>query len=276
MHDQTNEDMTMTTRISSLRRLRNIGAAGLVAVALSAAAGSTAAVMLVTKAFAAEENEAAIAKSLASMLRSGRTVISRNQDKINDPALGDKGLDGKTVLAEAVKIYRETTGVDPASIDAKSLHGKLLRMEMDAITEVIDVHQRTINRKGVGFKGIIPAVFARQVNESFGRRAVGLAAMKVTAPPKLVRNKKARADEWESKVIAEKLMSPTRPKDKIFAENLVQNGMKAYRTAMPEYYGATCLSCHGSPAGEIDITGYQKEGAKAGDLGGVISITLFQ
>jgi hypothetical protein len=259
-----------------MQRLRNIGAVGLVAAALSAAAGSTVAVVLTARAFAAEESEAAIAKSLASMLRAGRTVISRNQEKINDPALGDKGLDGKTVLAEAVKIYRETTGVDPASIDAKSLHGKLLRMEMEAIAEVIDVHQRTINRKGVGFKGIIPAVFARQVNESFGRRAVGLAVMKVTAPPKLVRNKKARADAWESKVIAEKLMSPTWPKDKIFAENLVQNGIKAYRTAMPEYYGETCLSCHGSPAGEIDITGYQKEGAKAGDLGGVISITLFQ
>jgi len=28
--------------------------------------------------------------------------------------------------------------------------------------------------------------------------------------------------------------------------------------------------------GEIDITGYPKEGAKEGDLGGVISITLYR
>src|ERR1700687_1834205 len=162
------------------------------------------------------EHDAPIAKSLATMLRAGRTVISRNQDKINDPKLGDKGLDGKTVLAKAVKIYRETSGVDPASIDANSRHGKLLRMEMDAIIEVLDVHQQTINRQGVGFKGFIPAVFGRLVGESFGRRATGLAEMKVTAPPKLVRNVKARADGWEGRVISDKLMSPSWPKDQIF------------------------------------------------------------
>jgi hypothetical protein len=222
------------------------------------------------------EDDAPVAKSLATMLRAGRTVISRNQDKINDPKLADKGLDGKTVLAEAVKIYRETSGVDPATIDANSRHGKLLRMEMDAIVEVLDVHQQTINRQGVGFKGFIPALFGRLVSESFGRRATGLAEMKVTAPPKLVRNAKARADEWEGAVISGKLILPSWPKDQIFSEVSQTKGKAAYRTAMPEYYGATCLNCHGSPAGEIDITGYPKEGANVGDLGGVISITLYR
>ncbi len=221
-------------------------------------------------------DDALIAKSLATMLRAGRTVISRNQDKINDSKLGDKGLDGKTVVAEAVKIYRETSGIDPASIEPNSLHGKLLRLEMDAIVEVLDGHQQTINRQGVGFKGFIPAVFGRQVSEAFGRRAVGLAEMKVTAPPKLVRNPKARADDWEGAVINDKLMLATWPKDQSFSELAKSKGKDAYRTAMPEYYGATCLSCHGSPAGEIDITGYPKEGAKVGDLGGVISITLYR
>ncbi len=65
------------------------------------------------------------------------------------------------MVADAVKIYRETTGVDPASIDANSRHGKLLRMEMEAIAEVLDAHQQTLNRQGVGFKGFIPAVFGR-------------------------------------------------------------------------------------------------------------------
>ena len=36
----------------------------------------------------------------------------------------------------------------------------------------------------------------------------------------------------------------------------------------------SCLSCHGEPKGELDITGYPKEGAHEGDLGGIISITL--
>jgi hypothetical protein len=265
--------------LSGMFRVRNFGTSAAFAAAVCIGACTATALFLATNAPAASqtaEDDAPIAKSLATMLRAGRTVISRNQDKINDSKLGDKGLDGKTVLAEAVKIYHETAGVDPASIDSNSRHGRLLRMEMDAIVEVLDVHQQTINRQGVGFKGFIPAVFGRLVSESFGRRATGLAEMKVTAPSKLIRNAKARADEWEATVINGKLMSPSWPKDQIFSEISQTKGKAAYRTAMPEYYGATCLNCHGSPAGEIDITGYPKEGANVGDLGGVISITLYR
>jgi hypothetical protein len=237
---------------------------------------SAAALMLGAHAATPAEDDAAIAKSLATMLRSGRTVISRNQDKINDPKIGNKGLDGKTVLAEAVKIYKETAGIDPAALDADTRHGKLIRLEMEAIVEVMEGHQQTINRAGVGFKGFIPAVFGRQVSEAFGRRATGLAEMKVTAPPKLVRNPKARADDWEGAVIETKLMTAAWPKDQSFSEVAKSKGKDAYRTALPEYYAASCLNCHGSPAGEIDITGYPKEGAQVGDLGAVISITLYR
>jgi hypothetical protein len=268
----------MIEKLHALPRLLSVSAAALVAGTIVIGAGASTAIMLIANASAATpaEDDAMIAKSLATMLRAGRTVISANQTKINDPALGDKGLDGKTVVADAVKIYRETAGVDPASIDATSRHGKLLRMEMEAIAEVLDVQQQTINRQGVGFKGFIPAVFARQVSESFGRRATGIAEIKVTAPPKLVRNPKARADAWESKAISEKLMAAGWSKDMVFSEVSETKGKTAYRTAMPEYYAASCLSCHGSPAGEIDITGFPKEGAAVGDLGGVISITLYR
>ena len=75
------------------------------------------------------------------MLGAGRTVVSRHQKDINDANLGDKGFDSKTVLNEAVTIYQETSGVDPMSIDPNSRHGKLIRMQMDAIAEVIDAHQ---------------------------------------------------------------------------------------------------------------------------------------
>ena len=263
--------------IDKLRSLSNSAAAlfaGTIFIGAVAATG----IRLVANASAAipADDDAMIAKSLATMLRGGRTVISVNQAKINDPALADKGLDGKSVVAAAVKLYRETAGVDPESIDAASRHGKLLRMEMQAIAEVLDVHQQTINRQGVGFKGFIPAVFARHVSESFGRHATGIAEIKVTAPPKLVRNPKARADAWESKAIGEKLMAGDWSKDSVYSEIADSKGKTAYRTAMPEYYASSCLSCHGSPAGEIDITGYPKEGAEIGDLGGVISITLYR
>jgi hypothetical protein len=222
------------------------------------------------------DDEAPIAKSLATMLRAGRTVISRNQDRINDPNVGNKGLDGKTVLAEAVKLYQQAAESDPAATDPQSLHGKLIRMQMDSIVEVMDVHQETINRQGVSFKGFIPAVFGRLVSEAFGRRASGIAEMKVTAPPQLIRNPKVRPDRWELEAIQQRLMSASWPKNQLYSAVTVKNGMEAQRTLFPEYYGASCLACHGSPKGEIDITGFPKEGASEGDLGGIISVTLFR
>ncbi len=87
------------------------------------------------------DDEAQIAKSLASMLQAGRTVVSRNQNRINDPNIGNKGLDSKTVLAETIKIYQDATKLDPYSIDPMTRHGKLIRFQMDSIAEVIDVHQ---------------------------------------------------------------------------------------------------------------------------------------
>lgn len=222
------------------------------------------------------DDDAQIANSLANMLRAGRTVVSRHQATINDANLADKGFDSKAVISEAISIYKEAVGADPMAVDPNSRHAKLLHMQMDAMAEVIDAHQETINRKGVGFKGFIPAVFGRLVNESFGRRAVGLAEMKVTAPQPLVRNAKAKPDGWESEVIKDKLLLASWPKNQAFTAMAETNGKPAHRTALPEYYGASCLSCHGSPQGEIDITGYPKEGGKEGDLGGVISITLYK
>jgi hypothetical protein len=222
------------------------------------------------------DEDAQISKSLAAMLRAGRTVISSNQDRINNPNLGDKGLDSKTVLNESVKIYRESTKVDPLSLDPKTRPGKLIRLQMDSIAEVMDVHQQTLNRQGVGFKGFIPALFGRLVNEAFGRRAAGLAEMKVTAPLPLIRNARARPDSWETEVISEKLLSSGWPKNQSYAAVTQIKGRTAYRTAVPEYYGSSCLTCHGTPKGDSDLTGFPKDGANEGDLGGVISITLYR
>ena len=225
---------------------------------------------------AGADDDAAIAKSLADMLRAARQVISNNQARINDPNLGDKGLNGNVVLQQAVEIYKKTTGTDPASVDPSSRHGRLLHAQMDAIVEVTDANQATINAKGVGFKAFIPAVFARLVNEAFENRAKDEARVKVTAPEQLVRNRKARPDEWEGDVMRSKLLQADWPRGQAYAADAVTKGRSAYRMMMPEYYAASCLSCHGSPKGETDITGYPKEGGKEGDLGAVISVTLFK
>ncbi len=221
------------------------------------------------------DEDAMTAQSLAEMLRDARTVISNNQELINNPELGDKHLTGQVVLDQAVKSYQKATGSDPATIDPNSRQGRLLRAMMAAIVAATEENQATINEKGTGFKGFIPAVFARLVSEDFNQMAKGEAEVKVTAPPELVRNRKARPDAWEADIIKTRLLGAEWPKGQSYSAVVETNGRPAFRIAVPEYYAASCLVCHGSPKGEMDLTGYPKEGGKTGDLGAVISITLY-
>ena len=232
--------------------------------------------LLATGAAAAEAGPAdlAIARSLATMLQSARAVISINQKRINDPALGDKGLSGAVVLEEAVANYKAATGRDPNGIDPASYEGRLIRAQMAAVVEVMDANQATINARGQGFKGFIPATFTRLVNEAFAARAGEEASMKFTAPPVLIRNRKARPDAFEAAAIRDYLEAADWPKGQIYSAAVEEDGRRRARIMVPEYYAPSCLTCHGSPAGELDITGYPKEGAHEGDLGGVISIGL--
>lgn len=222
------------------------------------------------------DEDVVIARSLTAMLRAARTVVSRNQALINDPAIGNKGLSGKKVLADALAVYKETTQIDPKGIAAGSRHARLLRAQQEAIVEVIDANQSMLNQAGVAFKGFIPSTVARLINEAFAKRASDEAIVKVTAPEVLIRNRKSRPDEWESKTIRDKLMAADWPKGKMVSDTTASQGRQAARFASPEYYAPSCLSCHGGPKGQIDVTGYPKEGASQGDLGGVISVTLFR
>jgi hypothetical protein len=51
---------------------------------------------------------------------------------------------------------------------------------------------------------------------------------------------------------------------------------KSVRILLPLFYDKACLICHGEPKGQRDISGYPKEGAKEGDLGGAISVKIDQ
>ena len=220
----------------------------------------------------ADEDDMTTGERLAALLRAGRTVISSHQKLINDESLGNKDLTGQRVVNEALQIFAQRKG-DP---NLSPLDRQLFDAQVAAIKEVVDEHQGMIDTKGVGFKGFIPATFARLVNERFEEKVGDKAKIKVTAPEDLIRNRKARPDEWEQHVIEHNFLSPDWPKGKSFTEDVEVNGRQSFRMLIPEYYSASCLTCHGGPKGEVDVTGYPKEGKAEGDLGGAISITLFK
>ena len=52
------------------------------------------------------------------------------------------------------------------------------------------------------------------------------------------------------------------------------DGKQVFRYMAPLKINDSCLSCHGEPQGEIDVTGYAKEGYKVGDSGGALSLVM--
>ena len=255
-------------RVGPRRKTRLAHALMVLLIAALAAPGTMAA--------ASSQDDEKTATMLAEMLRALRTVVAKNRNPINNPDLADKGLTGDVVLSQTVAEFRQKTGIDPAELAPNSRDQHLVTALESSIREVVDDQQSTINAPGVGFKAFIPAVVARMVNQAFNEKMGEEATLRVTAPPELVRNRQARPDAWETAVIRSKFEGQDWPKGQPFSEATTQDGRAAFRSLAPEYYGAGCLSCHGEPKGELDITGYPKEGGKLGQLGSAISVTLFR
>lgn len=147
---------------------------------------------------------------------------------------------------------------------------------LDAIRSVMNASQTLINEPGKGFKGFLPAVFARRVATEFSTAMNGKMVIRLTAPKEIVRNRGNRPDDWESAQIDGSFRLASWERGKSIAELAPYRGQLAYRLILPEYYNQSCLACHGEPKGEIDITGGKKEGLKDGDLGGAVSFVIFQ
>lgn len=221
----------------------------------------------------ASANDEAVSKDITTLFRSARKVISDNQDLINDASKGDKGLNSAKVLEVTKANYKEAAKVDLVTTGDGGAAKQAL---LDAIKSVMDEAQSMINVQGKGFKGFLPAVFGARVAGKFSATMAGKFKIKLTAPKDFVRNRANRPDEWENKIIEESFRNASWEHGKAFGENSTVDGKASYRYILPEYYGPSCLSCHGEPKGEMDITGAKKEGAKLNDLGGAVSLVIFQ
>lgn len=224
----------------------------------------------------AAEPDLDLALLMADVLRAARSEIASQQPNINNELIGDKGLTGEVIIGRVIERLSDSGAPDPTQLLASSREGQLIGAQLDAIEEIVGENQALINKKGIGFKGFVPAVFARLSNERFGEKMGRLAEIKVTAPMNLVRNRKSRPDKWEREIIESKFLSDEWKRGTLFSELTTAKNRESFRVMVPEYYGNACLACHGSPAGELDVTGYPKEGGQLDDLGGAISVTLYK
>jgi hypothetical protein len=224
----------------------------------------------------ASEEAIETGRLLAILLDSGRVVVGANQALINDPDKGDKGFTPEAFEKQLTEKFKERAKVDLSKLkDEKVPHmaKELLPQLVDVSKKTVADYQPVINKQGVGFKGFIPATFGTQAAAKFTAKS-GI-YLKQTTLDGFLRNPKNKADEFEAGVL-KKFADPSYPRqgEKIVSEQV--DGGKTTRVMLPLFYGKGCLNCHGEPKGEKDISGYMKEGAKEGDLGGAISVKLAQ
>lgn len=213
-------------------------------------------------------NEAEVAEHLIDLVKIGRGVMSEQMGNINDAAKADKGFTGDYMAGQVIERFKKKTKIDLRIPNVVPQAGLYLAL-VEAEKEVVDEAQPIINRPGIGFKGFIPAVFARKTGEHFYKKS-GV-RLKLTGSD--YRNINNRPDDFESEVL--RMFSDSRhPKGQSYVRNTMLDGKPVLRMMDPEYAAASCLACHGTPKGGKDITGGHKEGWKEGDLAGAISVVL--
>jgi uncharacterized protein DUF3365 len=217
-------------------------------------------------AVAADEVETA--RQLVALLRLSRTLVSEHQAEINDPTKSDKGFTPAFVGETLTTRFRNQEHIDLSQPDGTS-QGALLRSLLESQKEVVASYQVVINRLGIGFKGFPPTLFARKAGEQFFEKT-GIKLKLTGTDYRFPGNK---PDDFETEVL--RMFADSRhPKGQPYGRNTLVAGKPALRLMQPEYATASCLSCHGSPKGERDITGMRKEGWKEGELAGAISVTM--
>lgn len=213
------------------------------------------------------------ARLLAVLLDSGRVVLGKAQSTINNPRLEDKGFSASVFEARLRKEFLARTGHDLSNLKPAAMPERakpLLTKLASFMVRMVQEAQPDINKKGIGFKGFIPATFATKVADRFSKDT-GLKLRQIGPPAVEPRNPDNKPDEEEEQALLAIQKSHPRVGDHVIEQRFPD---KSVRVLLPLFYTKICLSCHGKPKGEVDISGYEKEGFKEGDLGGAISVIL--
>ena len=220
-------------------------------------------------AMAAPPTEAeTVAQRIAEYMVRARAVIANNQSLFNNSGKADKGFSAAVYEVEIADGFNRMTGMDVTKLtDNGRVSATILKLHQSA-KEIVTEAQPQINTPGQGFKSFSPAIFGKRTLDRFGEKT-GLKAKQTSIKN---RNPANKPDEFERQIL-EKFATGWR-KQQPYTEATVVDSKKVVRHMLPLYITATCLPCHGDPAGERDISGNIKEGYKEGELRGAISVIV--
>lgn len=145
---------------------------------------------------------------------------------------------------------------------------RVLALEMDAIWDFMELNQQRFAVDADGNYELYCVVAAKAVSKMFT-----VASDYTIRYTDLTTRKEIDApDAFEVQALNALHADP----DLEYYYSLVEfpDGSSALRYVEPLYITDSCLDCHGSPAGELDETGYPKEGLALGDIAGAVSIIM--
>lgn len=147
---------------------------------------------------------------------------------------------------------------------------QIITGQQKALWEFMAINQNKINYNSEGileFKHLSCSTVAMGV----GTMLASKTEYKLKPTNIVYRNKLNAPDDFEIKGITRLKENNTNNE---YWSIEIANGKKVFRYMTPLLIDKNCLDCHGKPKGEMDISGFAKEGLEIGDFGGALSLTM--
>jgi Protein of unknown function (DUF3365) len=210
------------------------------------------------------------ARLLAILLDSGRNVINEHQVVSDDQEKPKQDLTPDMFERQLLEVFRSRSGTDLRHLETARVpaRAKKLLKELKSVSrQVVAEAQPEINRRDGGRKEFIPAIYGVRVATRFTERTH--VRLKQTA---LEPRNSLNAPDAIERTALEAFADPSYPLEKVISEITTASG--SLRLMFPLYTTRKCLDCHGEPKGELDRTGYPREGLKLGQNAGAISVVI--
>lgn len=175
------------------------------------------------------------------------------------------------LVAVAVAFYLAWTfQVQHEAAERKALgEARVLDSEMAAIWDYVNDNQDRINYNSDGtydFKGVYCTIAGKDIAKRFMLSAeYGIRFVRENP-----RSAPDEPDAFERLALEAFAAGQT----EFYGVDSHAESGRTFRYVSALEVDRNCLSCHGGPAGELDETGFIKEGMDVGDLAGAVSITI--
>jgi hypothetical protein len=210
------------------------------------------------------------ARLLAILLISGRAVINENPEAFDPAVAQGRPTSFAGFEQQLLEMFRLRSGVDLRDLEAARIPQESKRWlpVMVAVSgQVIEEYRRQGGHAPADTNALIPATFGSRVAARF----TALTGVRLKQTSLTPRNPANAPDAFERATL-EAFADPAHPREQPISE--VTTKTRALRLMYPLYTTRQCLACHGSPKGELDKTGYPREGLQLGQNAGAISVVI--